>query len=512
MASLFPKRKWMMWEGATSSDEGKEKKDAITSYMEWAADRNEFYSEVGKLVLDYIDYGNVFAMPEWVDNSNNLKDGFIGPAPRRISPLDIVFDPTAPNFTASPKIIRSIVSLGELKDIIEKGSYQTEEEFLAAKSLYTEMLEYRKTAAEHPGELQYKDSIYEVSGFDSYRDYLASQYAEVLTFYGDYYDVYNDRYERNKIVKIVDRCKVLGSWDNPSFFGQAPIYHVGWRVRPDNLWAMGPLDNLIGMQYRIDHLENMKADVFDIIAYPPLKIKGNVQDFEWKPMERIYVGDEGDVQMVAPDVQALQADTQIAILEAKMEEMAGSPREAMGFRTPGEKTMYEVQRLELAAGRIFQSKIAQFERDLLEPLLNSMLELARRNMTSAVVRVFDDENKIAVFQTLSVQDITGSGRIRPVAARHFAEKANQVQNLTNFFASAAGADPSIKQHFSSVELAKMWENLLDIESFNIVEPYIAITEMAEAQKYQASNQQLLAQNVSTPSGIMLGEDDNENIE
>jgi hypothetical protein len=41
---------------------------------------------------------------------------------------------------------------------------------------------------------------------------------------------------------------------------------------------MGPLDNLVGMQYRIDHLENLKADVFDLIAFPPLKIKGYVED------------------------------------------------------------------------------------------------------------------------------------------------------------------------------------------------------------------------------------------
>ena len=48
---------------------------------------------------------------------------------------------------------------------------------------------------------------------------------------------------------------------------------AGWRPRPDNLYAMGPLDNLVGMQYRIDHLENLKSDVFDQIAYPILKIR-----------------------------------------------------------------------------------------------------------------------------------------------------------------------------------------------------------------------------------------------
>jgi hypothetical protein len=81
----------------------------------------------------------------------------------------------------------------------------------------------------------------------------------------------------------------------PSWLGTAPIFHAGWRSRPDNLYAMGPLDNLVGMQYRIDHLENLKADVFDQIALPMLKIRGDVEDFEYMPAGRVYIGEEGDV-------------------------------------------------------------------------------------------------------------------------------------------------------------------------------------------------------------------------
>lgn len=507
MAALFPKRKWLTWEGAGEDDESKEKRDSIINYMSWSIDRNEFYNEASKLVLDYIDYGNTFATVEWLDLTDDKGNGFAGPMLKRISPLDIVFDPTAASFEQSNCIVRSLVSIGELKDIIDKANYETPEEFQAVQDLYEDMKRYRNQITEHNGELDIRDDLYTVAGFSSYKDYLGSGLVEVLTFYGDYYDSNTDTYHRNKVLKIVDRCKVLGSWSNPSFFGRKPIYHVGWRIRPDNLWAMGPLDNLIGMQYRIDHLENMKADVFDIIAYPPLKVKGNVQDFEWKPMERIFVGDDGDVQMLVPDTQAMQADTQIAILEAKMEEMAGSPKEAMGFRTPGEKTAYEVQRLEAAAGRIFQNKIAQFERDLMERLINAMLELARRRMTSSVVRVFDDESKIVTFETLSRDDITGLGRIKPIAARHFAEKAIQVQNLTNFFGSAASQDPSVRVHFSGLELAKLWENILDLEDYNIVEPYISIVEQGEMQKFQNSAQQMVAQEVSTPAGILPGDDD-----
>jgi hypothetical protein len=75
----------------------------------------------------------------------------------------------------------------------------------------------------------------------------------------------------------------MSNEENPSWLGKCPIFHAGWRERPDNLYAMGPLDNLVGMQYRIDHLENLKADVFDQIAYPILKIRGDVEDFDFEP-------------------------------------------------------------------------------------------------------------------------------------------------------------------------------------------------------------------------------------
>src|SRR3546814_6463709 len=58
---------------------------------------------------------------------------------------------------------------------------------------------------------------------------------------------------------------------------------------------MGPLDDLVGMQYRIDHLENAKADAFDLMIQPPLKIVGDVEEFAWGPSAEIYCGEGGDV-------------------------------------------------------------------------------------------------------------------------------------------------------------------------------------------------------------------------
>lgn len=511
MATMFPKRRWLTWEGDDPSADDMAKKKTIESYMGWVIDRNEFYDEASKLVLDYIDYGNVFGTIEWIDNSQDLlestslstptkQSGFTGPMIKRISPLDIVFNPIAPSFASTPKIIRSYISLGELKSEIMKGT-NTEQEIRDAETLfkYFKDVRYRVFAEQTRGQnLSSKDRIFQISGFDNFRNYLESDTIEVLTFYGDYYNKEKDEYMRNRVVKVVDRHKIISDVPSPSYFGTAPIFHCGWRIRPDNLWAMGPLDNLLGMQYRIDHLENMKSDIFDLVAAPPLKITGYVDDFEWGPFERIHVDENGNVEIMSPDVQALQADNQIQMLMTHMEEMAGSPKEAVGFRTPGEKTKYEVQRLENAASRVFDNKIKQCERGLFENCLNGMLELSRRNIKPQTIRVFNDELKIATFMSLSAEDLTGQGRIRPIAARHFAEQAQQVQDLNSFFASAAGQDPQVLQHFSSVGLAKLWESILDIEKYNIVQPYVRLSEQADQQSLANIHEENSLMQTQTP--------------
>jgi len=509
IAAMFPKQNWLEWQGEGITDENREKKEAIESYMLWAIDRNEFYDEMAKVVYDYIDYGNCFVMPEWIDRTqvaNGTKIGFVGPGIRRISPLDIVFNPTSPTFTDSPKIIRSVVSIGEVKSMIESGSIPADQKESALK-LYDYMVGVRKQVATWNGSSETRDNLFQLAGFQDFQNYLGSNYVELLTFYGDAYDPDSDTMFRNYEIKVVDRHRVLCKQPNPSYFGTAPIYHAGWRTRPDNLWAMGPLDNLVGMQYRIDHIENMKADIFDLTRFPVLKVKGYVEDFDWGPGERIYTGDAGDVSLLNVETNILSSNSEIAVLEQRMEEMAGSPKEAAGFRTPGEKTKYEVQRLEMAAGRIFQNKIQQFERAVVENALNAMLELARRNVDVSVIRIFDTEFKLANFKTLTAEDITGAGRIKPVAARHFAEQANKVQNLNAFFNSAAGQDPEVRQHFSSVKLAKLFEALLEIESDKIVLPFVRISEQSDAAKMTAAAQQDVHMSTTTATGFRPGDSD-----
>lgn len=289
--ALFPKKKSFTWEADTKDDNTEEKAKAIRSYACQITDYPQFRSEMDKCIDDFIDEGNAFAMPVWVDNrieskeSRETKVGYVGPSIIRISPRDIVFIPNAPSWEVTPKCIRSLVSIGEVKELLE--SLSTDDKREDYQKLWMYLRELRQRTNQFAGEFQDKDMFFQVDGFSSYQAYLGSNYCELLTFYGDIYDFESDKFLKNKIVTVADRHKVISVKDNPSFFSCPPIVHVGWRTRQDNLWAMGPLDNLVGLQYRIDHIENMKADCFDLITFPPLKIKGYVSDFTWGPFARI---------------------------------------------------------------------------------------------------------------------------------------------------------------------------------------------------------------------------------
>jgi hypothetical protein len=487
MAALFPNDQWMKWEGFTLDDAVKAKREAIEAYMQNKTRLGGFRTAISQLLYDYIDYGNAFADVEWVNEkkidplTGEEIPGYVGPRVVRISPFDILINPAANNFKNSPKMVRKIMNLGELKAMAEDFP---EEGWI--REAVNKAMKFRHDIANGQYSIEDFDKAvgYTIDGFGNLYEYYQSPYVELIEFEGDLYDPYSDTLLRNHVVTVIDRSRVIRKEQMPSWQPKGNKAHVGWRLRPDNLYAMGPLHNLVGMQYRIDHLENIKADVFDLIAFPPLKIKGEVEEFDWAPGAEIHIDVEGDVEMLVPDTTALQADTQIAILEQRMEDYAGAPKQAMGIRTPGEKTAYEVQTLESAAGRIFKEKIQNFEVELLEPLLNAMLEVAKRNMDAAdVVRVFDDELGAQIFATVTKDTITANGKLRPVGARHFFSQQQLIQNLTGLFNSPVGQ--LIAPHVSSKQLAKLAEDLFGIERYQLISDNIALMEQADQQRLMA---------------------------
>jgi hypothetical protein len=482
ISALFPNDSWLKWEAYSPSDASKKKVTAIESYMGNKTRMGGYRNEVSKLLYDYIDYGNAFAYVDYEasfveEKGGNKYSSYQGPKTYRISPLDIVFNPLATDFLKSFKIIRSIKTIGELEAL----SQDSPDNRYLIKAL-TNRKEMLKNAGTFSKEDADKSEGFEMDGFGNYQEYLQSGYVEMLTFYGDMYNQETGELKRNKRITVVDRMWVIDESDIPSWLGHAPVYHAGWRTRSDNLWAMGPLENLVGMQYRIDHLENLKADAMDLGVLPPLVIKGDVEEFTYEPGAEIHIDENGGVEELGRNAQWVMAsENNIDKLEMRMEQYAGAPREAMGIRSAGEKTAFEVQQLNNAAGRIFQEKITTFEINIVETSLNAMLETAKRNLDGKdVVSVLDDDLGVKSFLEITRDDITASGVLRPIGARHFAAQAQLVQNITGL--SNTPIWQQISPHLSTKNLSTMIEDVLGLTRFQLFAPNVAVFEQQETQR------------------------------
>ena len=487
--AVFPNDNWLRWEGYSRDDVTLKKRNAIEAYMKNKCRESNFKQTVSQCLLDFIDYGNAFAEVQW-ENRKHVDPitgeevpTYVGPKAVRISPYDIVFNPTATTFKESPKFTRYIKSIGELKKEIK---YRTD--LMYTPSVLDKVLEVRRALAAFRMEDVNKSDSYLIDGFGSLQEYYQSDYIEILEYEGDIYDPETGELTENRIITIVDRNYILRNIPNPSWLGKDTKTHVAWRERPDNLYGMGPLDNLVGLQYRIDHLENLKADALDMTIHPPIKVVGDVEPFTWEPEAVIHVPEDGDVGMLAPNSAAFQVNNEIGSLLMLMEEMAGAPKEAMGIRSPGEKTAFEVQQLQNAAGRIFQHKVNKFQTEFLEPLLNTMLELSRRNMDAAdVVRVMDNDLGVVDFMSITKEDITAKGKLRPVGARHYATRAQLAQNINGVFNSPVGQ--MIAPHISAKKLAKLVEDFMGFEEYDFISDNAAIFEQAETQRLVNQAQQ-----------------------
>lgn len=502
ISALFPNDEWLRWEAYTQDGAMVKKSKAIESYMANKTRESKFRTEISKSVYDYIDYGNCFLTVDFEasyreDERGNRIVDYIGPIARRISPLDIVFNPLANNFQDSYKIIRSLKTVGELKLMAES---EPDNEYLKTALNKRQLI----SSGAYGVDTTDKAEALQIDGFGNFYDYLQSNSVEILEFWGDLHNNATGQLEKGVVITIIDRAFVISKRKIPSWLGHTPIYHAGWRLRPDNLWAMGPLENLVGMQYRIDHIENLKADAMDLSIHPPLKVIGEVEEFVYGPGAEIHIDAEGDVQELAKNVQwVIQANNEINFITTLMEQYAGAPSEAMGIRTPGEKTAFEVQQLQNAAGRIFQEKVNNFEMEALEPTLNAMIEVARRNLDVAdVIRVMDDDLGVQTFLTITKEDITASGKLRPIGARHYAAQAQLVQNLNSLFSTQIGQ--LVTPHLSTKQLSKLVEDVLGLSRYQLFQPNIAVFEQQETQRLanQAMEDLQMEQSIG-PDGVAM---------
>lgn len=498
ISALFPNDNAVQWEGYSREDETQRKKTAIQAYMSNKTREDNFRTTVSQLVLDYIDTGVAIADCVWVnetkydEESGETIPGYVGPRAIRWSIHDVVFNPTARSFEDSWKITRSLKSFGELK-----MEYRDRKEEYIQKAL-ARATDARSHLTAWTTDDHKKAEGYSVDGFGDMYTYLGSGYVEILEFTGTLHDPHTGDLLDDYVITVIDRNTVIRKEPIPAWRRNGYKVFTCWRKRPDNLYGMGPLDNLVGMQYRLDHLQNATADARDLTIMPPLKVRGELEEaVQWGPFARFQVGVDGDIAPLFTGANTAAMENEMMFLMNMMEEMAGAPKQAMGIRTPGEKTAHEINVLENAAGRIFQEKTTQFEIELLEPLLNNMLELAVRNMNgSDVLRVMDDDYGVADFLTITKEDITAAGKIRPIGARHFAQQAQLMQNLTGIANTALWQ--KIEPHFSDKATAKLVEELLQIGRFKLYQENSGVIDKIETQRIMQQGAEDLQTEAITP--------------
>jgi len=486
--SLFPHRDWLEFYGYDEAADSKEKRQAALSYLNTKHRMSNFRKVLRDLINDWLLYGNCFAGVEYVTEvaldpvTGEELPAYIGPRPYRISPYDIVMNPKAVDFARTPKIVKVNKSIGELeREAIERPDLGYSPEAIAL------MKEERVTmnSAEFDGE---KENSFVADGYGSSSEYYQSGHVILYEFYGDIYDKETDTFLKNHMVTVADGQHILRKTPLTTYSGTPHIYHSVWKQRPDNLWGFGPLDNLIGLQYRINHLENAKADAFDQMLDPDMVFRGDVEIEKVGAATYYYVPENGDVRPLAPDTTVLNADFQIQQIERDMEEYAGAPSEAVGIRTPGEKTASEFNGLTNAASRVFEYQTNIFS-VFLEQLVNAELELARVNLnTSDIISVIDDDFGVEQFIQITREDLTSNGKVIPVGAREYSRKQRLQQQLALFYQTGL-ADPEVLQHFPSEKIAVMWSELLDFE--DLYQKYGRIPERLEAASLESTAQDML---------------------
>ena len=490
--AMFSLPDYVDWEAYDYDSIDVNTRNTLKSVAKQMVEDSGFKPTIRELVEDYVDYGNCFATV--VNVTDTLGDAIIyqGPKAVRLDPLNIYFDPLASDFNRSPKIIRSIKTLGELiaesEDLPEDANMYKEALNKAIKNRSM----VRDRLAETNAEL-IKDDICNIAGFGNWSAYYASDTVELLTFYGDIYNMEDNKLHRNTRIVVMDRSHVLLEEPIKNYGFKSNIFKAGWRDRKDNLWSMSPLDNIKGMQFMIDFLENKRADIFNYISNPMIVTKGDVEMPEYLyPGCQVGLDVDSDLQFARPDATALQADLYIDRYINLMEEMAGTPREAMGFRTPGEKTAFEVSQLNTASSRLFNEKTRKFELEMLEPLLTLMLRIYMTNPTRTVKIRNQLEDGTVLFEEVNLDQLQANGRFVAMGSNTYTEKARMAQTVMQIYNSAIPSDPLVFNYFNPKTLAKIIAYTTGLDSWpDIVKENARTNAELEMRQTQEFAQQQL---------------------
>lgn len=507
-AHLFSNPKWAQFQAFDSDAATKEQRAIVEAYVRTKIKRKKYEKVLRQCLTDWVNTGVCFAEQQYVTEFGTDFEGnevilYQGPVLRRIPPMDQVFDVTAESFNAAVKIIRKVYTLGDIaRDIQDNNNSMFDDKML--EELRTTRQSVRSSGLKKaPEGIDWQGIGLQKDGFGDLLNYMSGDMVEVMEFYGDLYSVADGKFRKNHKIVVMDRRHVIFDEPISNENGSQRLYYSGWEIRPDNLMGMSPLARIVGMQYKLDKLENLRADVFDNLANPPIVEVGTVEFIGQRgaPGSKYIVDEGGSVSVLNLSKDALNADFQIDNTMNIMELLVGSPQNSSGFRTPGEKTKFEVQILDNGANRIFRDRVGDFENDFVESILNDVVALGRENIGEVdVVSTTGTEFNIESFLNVSKDDLFVSGKMTARGSKLFAEKANALQNLMGILNS--NAINVIQPHVSGKKLAFALEELADFKELGIITPNIGIQESVEQQQLaQAAQTQAQAADAQDAAGI-----------
>lgn len=501
--SIFGEKDFFVFNGV--SEEDKVKAAKVEAWIKVKLEAKKFRQSVGRqLIADFVIYGNCFIEVDFIVELDDYNmETYKGVVFRRVSPLDIVFDAQAESFKDSPKIRRRMIHIADLPELPVKFPSAKYDKKVIAKILKSRQSGVRESWVE-----MLHEANLEMDGFGSYDAYFKQDFVEVLTYRGDVYDPMTGKVQKNRIVEVVDRIHVIRNEPNPSPAGMSGVHHIGWRVRPDNLWAMGALDNLAGMQYRVNKIENLKADVIDVIGHPIVIHKGGealdkLGDI-YRAGEFIDLGADEELIFERPDANILRyADSHMNTYFSLMEDFAGAPPEERGIRTPGEKTAAEINMIDSKGSKLFRDKARLFEAGL-EGALKEAFELTLRRFDGEdYVEIFNDLEGKEILATLSLEDIKARGDFTAMGSKHWDIKNKRKSELAALIGGIL-QDPSFKAHMNAWEAVKTIEDIYQLQDTHMFERYRGVKDEVELQAIAQAESQQLAGEAQQEAGGQAG--------
>ncbi len=488
--AIFGESKFFVFSGTTENDRIRAKK--IEAWIRSKLETKKFRQKEGRaLTADFVVYGNCFFEVDYIvelDDFNN--EVYKGVIIRRVSPLDIVFDAKAPSFKDSAKIQTKRIHLADLAELSVKFPSLKFDKTLIAKIIKSRQTGYVEDWVEtlHAENLS-------MDGYGDYEEYFKKDFVTVRVYRGDVYNPKTGKVQKHRIVWTIDDLHVILNMINPSPTGYDGLHHVGWRQRPDNLWGMGALDNLAGMQYRVNKVENLKSDILDLCAFPITVHKGGqtLDDLGgiYRPGNLIELDIDEEITFESPNPIILQyGDAHIAQYFKLMEDFAGAPPESRGIRSPGEKTKAEVQMLDSKGAKIFRDKSKVFETALEEALLEAF-ELTLLNFDGEdYVDIFDDIQGKDMLQALALEDIKAHGTFIAMGSKHWDRKNKRKAELDSLIATVF-SQPKYAPHVSGWEVMQTINSDYELEETGIVAQFKGIKEdVANQAVAQAESQQI----------------------